>query len=81
VPTNTENQAQDALDVALRTIVEREHTPAKSVHVNLVMDPEMYDVVTALREVPSMHLNQSDALRYLLDKGIRTMLAERTASE
>jgi hypothetical protein len=68
---------KNKLDDALRTVAEREFVPPLSLHKNLVLDPQMGAVLDALREDPELHMNTSDAIRYLMRKGVEILLAER----
>lgn len=71
---------KNKLDEALRAVVERQFVPPLSVHKNLVLDPQMGEVLNALRSDPELHMNTSDAMRYLMTLGAQALLASRSVS-
>lgn len=68
---------KNPLDEALRVVAEREFRPPLDVHKNLVIDPQMDAVLRTLTEDPTMHMRYSDAMRYLMDLGVKALLASR----
>jgi len=62
---------------ALEAVAERDAAGPLDVHVNLVIDAGMNEVADALVDMPDLHLNRSRALRALLERGVKGMLADR----
>lgn len=70
-------EQEQRLTAALERVATRDAPGPLDVHVNLVMDAGMDEVVNALVAQPEQHLNRSKAMRLLLDEGAKAILAKR----